>query len=35
VPVYNAVSSRDCRGAVTETTIVLQSLFCNQPPKNW
>ena len=28
---YNAVPSRD--RAVTETTIVLQSLFCNRPPK--
>jgi hypothetical protein len=29
--VYNAVPSRD--RAVTETTIVLQSLFCNRPSK--
>jgi hypothetical protein len=29
--VYNAVPSRD--RAVTETTLVLQSLFCNRPPK--
>jgi hypothetical protein len=31
--VYNAVPSRD--RAVTETTIVLQSLFCNPPSKIW
>jgi hypothetical protein len=29
--VYNAVPSRD--RDVTETTLVLQSLFCNRPPK--
>jgi hypothetical protein len=31
--VYNAVPSRD--RAVTETTLVLQSLFCNRPLKIW
>jgi hypothetical protein len=31
--VYNAVPSRDRAVPVTETTLVLQSLFCNRPLK--
>jgi hypothetical protein len=31
--VYKAVPSRDC--SVTETTIVLQLLFCKPPLKTW